>query len=237
MQERILAELFRLCCVQTSSPFSVVSNSAIIFSLRLNVTSPRMTNSGLSGNSSRNSPLVHGYRAERRASYRNLARYPADHPDHLLRFSRKPVADIPRHRMRNRTGADQQHDLADQSHLGLFFPVFRTGKVEFAQPQELLHDFPVNGPLSRARYDAACVHVVFLPRELPEFARKYRHGDQPLEFFLVIDILIVLFDPEYRRSARRKTGPEEVMPAVSRERHPTTVVPAGNQINFSKRNY
>jgi len=132
--------------------------------------------------------------------------------------------------MWNRTGADQQHDLADQSHLGLFLPVFRTGKVEFAQPQELLHDFPVNGPLSRARYDVACVHVVFLPRELPEFARKYRHGDQPLEFFLVIDILIVLFDPEYRRSARRKTGPEEAMSAVSRERHSAAVVTAGNDV-------
>lgn len=72
------------------------------------------------------------------------------------------------------------------------------------------------------------MHIVFLPREFPEFARKYRHGDQPLEFFLVIDILIVLFDPEYRRPAWGETGPEEIMPAVSRERHSAAVVPAGN---------
>ena len=51
-----------------------------------------------------------------------------------------------------------------------------------------------------------------------------------MEFFLVIDILIVLFDPEYRRPAWGETGPEEIMPAVSRERHSAAIVPAGNDV-------
>lgn len=67
----------------------------------------------------------------------------------------------------------------DQSHLGLFFLILWTGKVEFAQPQELFHNFPANSLLARAQCDIARVYVIFLFREHPEFTRQYRHGDQP----------------------------------------------------------
>ena len=105
----------------------------------------------------------------------------------------------------------------DQSHMGLFFPVLWIGKITFVQPQELFHNFPANSLLARAQCDIARVYVIFLFREHPEFTRLYRHGNQPLEFFLVVNILIVCFDPEYRCSARKKTDPKEVVSVVSRK--------------------
>ena len=153
--------------------------------------------------------LVKVERGYGRAADSHLAGYLAHQPLDGPCLARNPVSGIALYQMGDGTGLDEQFYLAHKPEPGIFLRVTRAVVIQIADAAELLDDDTVDLALDVGRADGMCPYLVFLAREVTELAGDDCLSDKFGQFFLVIDILVLLLYAEHGGFSRTVAGAEK----------------------------